>query len=143
MARSTRRVLKQLITGIPDLLARTITPSFSRDPEPYMHISTLDEVADRIASLLPALLAAEGYALIELPHLEPDGYGSWSVRVPLSEQPWADGEVLFDRHGRFALIGIPSKLPAADAPAVAAALLAVHTAIENHRHRNRTVSQLQ
>jgi hypothetical protein len=120
-------VLARVIAGIPHLLSRTHDPSFIRDPEAFVEVRTPEEVAGRIASVLPDLLAAEGILLVEIPNVGPDGYGGWAVRVPLSEQPWADGEVCLDKAGRIALAGIPRPLRGADVPAVAAALLAVHT----------------
>jgi len=121
-------VLARVIAGIPNMLSRTHDPSFIRDPDAFVEVRTPEEVAGRIASVLPALLAAEGILLVELPNIAPDGYGGWAVRIPLSEQPWADGEVFLDRTGRIALAGIPRSLPIADAPTVAAALLAIHAA---------------
>ncbi|MFA4084321.1 hypothetical protein ONA92_21725 [Mycobacteroides salmoniphilum] len=125
---TARTVLARVIAGIPNLLSRIHDPSFIRDPDTFVEVRTPEEVADRIASVLPALLAAEGIMLVELPYLGPDGYGGWSIRVPLSEQPWADGEVFLDRTGRIVLAGIPRQLPVADVPGVAAALLAIHAA---------------
>ncbi len=132
---TTRQILAQVIAAIPNLLHQTTSPSFIRDPDTHVHVRTPEEVADKIASILPALLAAEGCVLVELPNIEPDGYGSWSVRVPLSEQPWADGEVFINRAGRITLAGIPTRLPLADVPAVGAALLAMHTAARIYQHR--------
>lgn len=83
--------------------------------------------------MLPDLLAAEQILLVELPSVAADNYSGWAVRVPLSEQPWADGEVCLDRAGRVALAGIPRPLRVADVPAVAAALLAVHKSIDTLR----------
>ena len=126
-------VLARVIAGIPHLLSRTHDPSFIRDPDAFVEVRTPEEVAGRIASVLPDLLAAEGILLVELPNIAPDGYGGWAVRVPLSEQPWADGEVCLDKEGRIALAGIPRPLRVADVPAVAAALLAVCRAIDTLR----------
>lgn len=119
-------VLARLIAGIPNLLTCTHEPSFIRDPDARVEVRTPEEVARRIASVLPDLLAAEQILLVELPGVAADDYNGWAVRVPLSEQPWADGEVCLDRAGRVALAGIPRPLRVADVPAVAAALLAVH-----------------
>ncbi|WP_234783894.1 hypothetical protein [Mycobacteroides immunogenum] len=126
---SARGVLTRVIAGIPDLLSCIVTQRFIRDTATHVHVRTAGEVADRIAAVLPALLAAEGYELVELPGICPDGYGGWSVRVPLTGQPWADGEVRIDDAGRVALAGVPLRLEVVDVPAVAAALLAVHTAV--------------
>ncbi|SHS19440.1 Uncharacterised protein [Mycobacteroides abscessus subsp. abscessus] len=125
-----REALRRVIAAIPDLLWHHATRSFIRDADTHVQIRTQDEVADRIASILPALLAAEGYVLVELPNIDPDGYGSWSVRVPLSEQPWADGEVIRTGSASIALAGVPAAIPLRDVPAVAAALLAMHTALD-------------
>lgn len=125
--------LARLIAGIPNLLNRTHDPSFIRDPDAFVEVRTPEEVAERIASVLPDLLAAKGILLVELPAVAPDGYGGLAVRVPLSEQPWADGEVCLDKAGRIAFAGIPRPLPVADSPAVAAALLAIHKAIDTLR----------
>lgn len=130
---TARAVLTRLIAGIPDLVSRHVTPRFISDPPAYMHVRSADEVADRIASVLPALLAGEGYVLVQLPNIDPDGYGGWSVRVPLSEQPCADGEVFIDQDNRLALAGFPSRIPIVDAPGLASALLAIHTAARGRR----------
>lgn len=120
---------------MPNLLSRKATPSFIRDPDSHVHVCTQDEVADKIASILPALLLAEGYLLMELPNIEPDGYGGWSVHVPLSERPWAGGEIRIAHTGHVLLAGVPPRLPLADAPTVAGALLAIHTAGTNLHNR--------
>lgn len=132
---SPRAALTRLIASIPNLLTDVATPTFIRDPSASVRLRTPHEVADRIASVLPALLAAEGYAVVELPRIEPDGFGGWSVRVPMSDRPWADGEIYLDPTGRVALANIAPRVPPADVPTLAAALLAVHTALSNQRHR--------
>lgn len=140
-----RDALRRVIAAIPDLLWHRATRNFIRDADTHDQVRTQEEVADRIASILPALLATEGYVLVELPNIEPDGYGSWSVRVPLSEQPWADGEVIRTGQCSITLCGLPRPLPLRDVPALAAALLAMHTAIDlaqgstarSHTHRSK------
>ncbi|SHQ49166.1 hypothetical protein [Mycobacteroides abscessus] len=132
---TVRQILAQVIAGIPNLLHQDATARFIRDPATHVHVHTPDEVADKIASILPALLAAEGCVILELPHIAPDGHGGWSVRVPLSEQPWADGEIFINQAGGITLAGIPAKLPLSDVPAVGSALLAVHTAASNRRYQ--------
>lgn len=128
----TRAVLRRAIAGIPSLLSSEVVANFVRDAPTHVRVHSLEEVAGKISALLPALLIAEGYMLVEVAHVEPDGFGGWSVRVPLSERPWADGEVYL-QSGAVVLGGVPSRIPVGDAEAVAAALLAVRAAVEVHR----------
>lgn len=121
--------ISQAIAGIPNLLG--ITQKRLGDTHPTALVYTPEQVAARIAAVLPPLLQAAGWLLVELPDVGVDEYGSESVRVPLSDQPWADGAVRLDRTprgNRLALSGIRTPLAVDDAPTVAAALLAAHAA---------------
>ncbi|TDZ94802.1 hypothetical protein [Mycobacteroides salmoniphilum] len=131
MARRIEAKISQAIAGVPNLLGTTQTRL--GDTHPTTLVYTPEQVAARIAAVLPSLLQAAGCLLVELPEVGLDEYGSESVRVPLGGQPWADGAVRLDRTprgNRLALSGIPTPLAADDAPTVAAALLAMHLAAE-------------
>lgn len=129
MGRRVEALISQAIAGIPNLLGTTQTRL--GDTHPTTLVYTPEQVAARIAAVLPSLLQAAGCLLVELPDVARDAYGFQSVRVPLGGQPWADGTVRLhatSRGNRLTLSGIPTPLAAADAPAVAAALLAAHAA---------------
>ncbi|SHY94369.1 hypothetical protein [Mycobacteroides abscessus] len=129
MGRRVEALISQAIAGIPNLLGTTQTRL--GDSQPTTLVYTPEQVAARIAAVLPSLLQSAGCLLVELPDVAQDAFGSESVRVPLSGQPWADGAVRLHRAprgNRLTLSGIPTPLAADDAPTLAAALLAAHAA---------------
>ncbi|WP_286150724.1 hypothetical protein [Mycobacterium sp. D16R24] len=114
-----------LVGSIPNLLGTVVIEKFTLHERPV--IFTPAEVAARIAAVLPDALRQRGYAIVELPRVEPDGFGGRCVRVPLVAQPWADGEIRIDMTAHtVAIVGIPSRLLIADVPVVATALLSAH-----------------
>lgn len=128
MGRRVEALIRQAIAGIPNLLDITQT---RLGTHPTTVVYTPEEVAARIASVLPPLLQSVGCLLVELPDVARDAFGSESVRVPLGGQPWADGTIRLHRTpsgNRLTLSGIPAPLATDDAPTVAAALLAMHLA---------------
>lgn len=119
-----RRELAQAIERIPNLLSATVVEKFTHAPRHVVH--TQHEVADRIASVLPDALIARGCVLVDLPVVEPDPLGGFSLRVPLSRQPWADCEVRLDALGCDVILsGLPQRLAVIDGAHVAAAVMAV------------------
>ncbi|AMU24536.1 hypothetical protein MM1S1540310_0047 [Mycobacteroides abscessus subsp. bolletii 1S-154-0310] len=59
--------------------------------------------------------------MVWLPPVNEDELGTRTVQVPLSVQPWADGEVRLNEHGTGVVIThVPSRLPIRDAPQLAA-----------------------
>lgn len=114
-----------LVGSIPNLLGAVVIEKFTLHERPV--IFTPGEVAARIAAVLPESLRQRGYLIVELPAAEPDGYGGYSIRVPLVAQPWADGEIRIDVRNRgVSVVGVPARLLLEDAPTVAAALLGAH-----------------
>ncbi|SIC55925.1 Uncharacterised protein [Mycobacteroides abscessus subsp. abscessus] len=119
---NVRTAISQIIEHIPNLLSANVFERFSGTSEHVVH--TQAHVADLIASVLPSNLLAEGYLIIELPTIE-DENGRRLVRVPITAQPWADGEVRISRQGDLvAIVNVPAKLPMQDVPALACALMA-------------------
>ncbi|WP_234797275.1 hypothetical protein [Mycobacteroides chelonae] len=86
---------------------------------------TQPEVAARIAAVLPQTLKSRNCALLSLPTVGPDDFGGIGIRIPLTDQPWADAEICIDVRSRvLGLVGLPSRLPIQDASTLAAALIA-------------------
>lgn len=122
-----RKAVEQLIARIPNLLSAPIVEKFTGRRSTVVH--TQDQVAALIGAVLHGGLKSEGYELVELPAAGPDGYGGISVRVALSNQPWADAEIRITRSrrgGDWIISGIPNPLTVDDVPIVAAALLAIY-----------------
>lgn len=130
-----QRTLSELVSAIPDLLGEVILEKFTHQPRPV--VFTAAEVGARVAAVLPDALRQRGYAIVELPQAEPDGFGGRCVRVPLVAQPWAEGEIRIDMASRTVdIVGIPSRLLIADVPVVATALLSAH-----YEHRKTSACQ--
>lgn len=99
-------------------------------------VFTQDDIAGHVASTLADKLGDKGCRIVELPPVETDEYGSRTVRVTITGQGWAYGEVRIDeRHDRLVIVDIPSRLPIDDAPAVAAAMLAAYAQARPYRSR--------
>lgn len=128
----TRRLLEDVIAHIPNLLTITRVEKFETEPREVRH--TQQQVAARIAAALPDSLNERGCRIVQMKQLDP-GDGC-SVRIPVSNRPWADAEVhvVTDR-GQMVVVGIPERLPIGDAAAVAEALLAIDTAAQRLRRR--------
>lgn len=123
-----RAAVCQSINAIPNLLAAVQVEKFTLHRQLVTY--TQLEVAERIAAVLPQLLKARDCTLLPLPAVEPDGYGGRSIRIPLTDQPWADAEILTDPDAQILrLVGLPTRLPIQDAAVVAAALLAAEAAV--------------
>lgn len=94
------------------------------------------EIAANVARALLHHLGDKGHQVIELPPVEADQFGTRAVQVPLSFQPWADGEVRINQQGTGIVIAhVPSRLPMQDVPALASALMAAYCTW----HRKRPV----
>lgn len=123
MTDNASRQVRAFIEAIPNLLQATIREKFTDRPITVTHSQA--EVAARIAAVFGDSMRARGCVVVELPSVETDEHGQRSVRIPLTSQPWADGEIRIDHAGRIAVHSIPAKLFPQDAAAVAGALLAL------------------
>ncbi len=127
-----RNAIQQVIEHIPNLLSATVVERFTEKPEHVVH--TQEHVADLIASVMPANLLAKGYMVIGLPNIETTDTGRRSIRVPITAQPWSDGEVRISPRGdEVAIVNIPALLPMQDVPALATALMAAHATWRSRR----------
>jgi len=123
--RATGDAIEQVIAGMPNLLSLTRIPKYGAAPVTVVHSQRA--VASRITSVLPELLRERGFVVVRLSAVRLDDFGCPSVRVFLSDRPWADGEV-YVQADRLVWTSVPARVLLQDAPAVAAALLAVHDA---------------
>lgn len=122
---SARTAISQIIERIPNLLSAMVIEQFTREPKQVTH--SQERVAATIAALLPDGLKDAGYVIIELTAIEDDD-GRRYVRVPVTAQPWTDGEVRISPRGdQLAIVNVPDRLLMQDAPALAAALMAAWT----------------
>lgn len=127
-----RKAIQQVIEHIPNLLSATVVERFTEKSEHVVH--TQEHVADLIASVMPANLLAKGYMVIGLPNIETTDTGRRSIRVPITAQPWSDGEVRISPRGdEVAIVNIPALLPMQDVPALATALMAAHATWRSRR----------
>lgn len=118
--------ISRIIASIPNLLSATVTERFTGKSEHVVY--SQERVAEAIAAVLPANLKAERYLLVRLANVETDDTGRRSVRVPITAQPWADGEVLISPRGdQVAIRNVPDVLPMQDIPALASALMAAYS----------------
>lgn len=124
-----KRAIREVIEEIPHLFGLTVRKTIGAEGETETRTYTQAQIAAHVASTLVDKLGAKGCLVVELPTVDTDEYGSRTVRVPITGQGWAYGEVRIDeRHDRLAIVDIPSRLPIDSAPLVAAALLATHAA---------------
>lgn len=123
--RATGDAIEQVIAQMRNLLVMTHTPKYSATP--VTEVQSQGQVASRIAGALPELLRERGFLVVQLPTVRPDDFGCPSVRVFLSDRPWADGEV-YAQADRLVWTSVPARMLLQDAPAVAAAVLAVYLA---------------
>lgn len=129
---NVRTALREVIEHIPNLLSATVIERFTERREHVVH--TQEHVAELIASVLPGNLLAKGYLIVKLPTIATDDNGRRSIRVPVTAQPWVDGQVRIGPRGdEVAIVNVPAGLPTQDAPALAAALLAAHSAWHSRR----------
>lgn len=124
---NARKAIREAIEHMPNFFGRTRKVSIGAEGATETIVYTQSQIADLIACVLPDNLRAAGYALVELPGIDTDQPGRRYVRVPITAQPWADGEVRISPNGdRVSIVNVPAGLPMQDAPALAVALLAAH-----------------
>ncbi|MUL48375.1 hypothetical protein FZI85_27680 [Mycobacterium sp. CBMA293] len=119
-----RYAIEQSVAGVPNLLSETRIQKFLHTEATIDH--SQEAVASQLGSVLPELLRQRGFVIVQMPVVERDEAGCPSVRVLLSDRPWADGEVYADHAGHLVWTTVPARVLLQDVPAVAAALLAVH-----------------
>lgn len=90
-----RAALTDFIAGIPNLLSTVRVEKFTQERGPVTYSPR--EVAERIAAVLPAGMRERGYELLELPAVERDQHGTYSVHAPLTGRPWAPAEIRMRR----------------------------------------------
>lgn len=123
---NVRTAISQAIERIPNLLTSTVIERFTGKSEHVTH--SQEHVADLIAAVLPGSLKSDGYLIVKLPNVDIDDTGRRTIRVPVTAQPWSDGEVRIGPRGdEIAIVNVPARLPVQDAPALANALLAAHS----------------
>lgn len=133
-----RAAIRDIIEHIPNLLGMTRKVTIGAAGQTETIVYTQAQIADLIAATLPDGLKDRGHLLISLPAIEtmPDQPGRRYVRVPITAQPWSDGEVRISPSGdQVAIVNVPPKLPVHDIPAVATALMAVWA---DHTRRRKT-----
>lgn len=128
------QAIREVIEGIPNFFGLTRKATIGAGHETETRVYSQEDIASHVASTLMAKLSTKGCAVVELPNVELDEYGSRTVRVPITGQGWAYGEVRLDeRHDRLVVVDIPSRLAIDDAPALAAAVLAAHAEARQYR----------
>lgn len=119
------RAIREVIAGVPGFFGTTRKRTIGVGVDEIVY--SQDEIAQRVAAVLPDGLAARGVALVGLPPVECEEPGRRWVRVPVTGQPWVDGEVRIGARGdRVAFVNIPASLLVQDVPGFAAALMAAH-----------------
>lgn len=137
---SVRLAIRQAIECIPNLLTSRAVDRFTRKAEHVTHSAS--QVADLIASVLPDGLKSQGFLIVKLPGLDIDEHGRQSIRVPVTAQPWSDGEVRISSRGdQVAIVNVPAGLPMQDVPALAAALMAAYVSTQERRPRRPAVTR--
>ncbi|MDM3950349.1 hypothetical protein [Mycobacteroides abscessus] len=124
-----RKAIREVIEDIPHLFGQTRKATIGAEGDTETIVYTQAQVADVIASILPDALKTKGHMVIELPGIEsvPDQPRRRYVRVPITAQPWSEGEVRISPHGdEVAIRNVPDRLHMQDVPALAAALMAAH-----------------
>lgn len=129
-----RVALADFIAGIPNLLSTTAVEKFTQERHEITHSPR--EVADRIAAVLPAGMRDRGFELLELPGVERDQHGTYSVHVPLAGHPWAPAEIRMRRTPKgdqVTILGAALPFAVDDVPAIAAGLLAARAFCASHK----------
>ncbi|CPS02183.1 Uncharacterised protein [Mycobacteroides abscessus subsp. abscessus] len=129
-----RAALADFIAGIPDLLSTAAVEKFTQERHEITYSPR--EVAERIAAVLPAGMRERGYELLELPAVERDQHGTYSVHVPLTGRPWAPAEIRMRRTpegDQVTIVGTTLPLATDDVPAIAAGLLAARAFCASHK----------
>ncbi|MDM2350559.1 Uncharacterised protein [Mycobacteroides abscessus subsp. abscessus] len=130
-----RKAISEVIEAMPNFFRLTRKETIGQGHY-ETKVFSQEDIANHVASTLMDNLGAKGCQVVELPPVETDEYGSRTVRVPITGQGWAYGEVRIDeRRDQLAIIDIPARLPIDDAPTVAAALLATYVAARSYRSR--------
>ncbi|MDB2211815.1 hypothetical protein [Mycobacteroides abscessus] len=125
-----RKAIREVIESIPHLFGVTRRATIGAEGQTETVVYTQAQVADMIASILPDALKAKGHVVIELPGIESvsDQPRRRYVRVPITAQPWSDGEVRISPHDdEVAIRNVPDRLHMQDVPALASALMAAHS----------------
>ncbi|RIS79113.1 hypothetical protein [Mycobacteroides abscessus] len=129
-----RSALADFIEGIPNLLSTAEVEKFTQE---RLEITYSPRgVAERIAAVLPFGLRDRGYELLELPAVERDQHGTYSVRVPLTGRPWALAEIRMRRTptgDQVTIVGTALPFATEDVPASAAGLLAARAFCASHK----------
>ncbi|RIS72043.1 hypothetical protein D2E70_03635 [Mycobacteroides abscessus] len=121
----------EVITAIPEFFRekRLVRNEVVQGWSDETAVLSQAEIAAKVARALLHHLGEKGYQVVWLPPVRVDEFGTRTVQVPLSFQPWADGEVRLNESGAGVTIAhVPSRLPTIDAPVLGAALLAAHAA---------------
>lgn len=122
-----RKAIREIIESIPNLFGTTRKVTIGAEGDTETIVYTQAQVADMIASILPDSLKTKGHAVIALPEIDTDESGRRYVRVPITDQPWADGVVRISPHGdQLAIRDVPDKLHMQDVPALAGALMSAY-----------------
>ncbi|MGH3953676.1 MAG: hypothetical protein ACRDTI_06535 [Mycobacterium sp.] len=123
-----RKAISEIIESIPNLFGMTRKATIGAGGDTETVVYTQAQVADMIASILPDSLKTKGHVVIRLPAIDTDESGRRYVRVPITDQPWADGLVRISPHGdQVAIRDVPDRLPMQDVPALAGALMAAYS----------------
>ncbi|MFA4080494.1 hypothetical protein ONA92_02110 [Mycobacteroides salmoniphilum] len=126
--------LADFIAGIPNLLTTVVVEKFTHEHREVTYSPR--EVAERIAAVLPSGLRERGYELLELPAVERDQHGTYSVHVPLVGRPWAPAEIRMRRTpagDQVTIVGATLPFATDDVPAIAAGLLAARAFCASHK----------
>lgn len=122
-----RKAIREVIENIPNLFGQTRKATIGAEGDTETIVYTQAQVAAAIASILPDGLKAKAHMVIGLPAIEASQPGRRYVRVPITAQPWAGGEVRIGPDGdQVAIVNVPATLPMQDVPALATALMAAH-----------------
>ncbi|MEU9805041.1 hypothetical protein [Mycobacterium sp. NPDC050853] len=128
------RAIREVIEQMPNFFSLTRNTTIGAEGQTETRVYTQDEIAAHVAAKLIAKIHTKRCLVVELPPVETDEYGSQTVRVPITGQAWAYGEVRIDDRGnRLNIVDIPSRLPIDDAPAFAEAVLAAYNAARPRR----------
>lgn len=129
-----RASVTDFIAGIPNLLSTVVVEKFTQERREITYSPR--EVAERIAAVLPSGLRERGYELLELPAVEQDQHGTYSVHVPLVSRSWAPAEIRMRRTPKgdqVTIVGAALPFAVDDVPAIAAGLLAARAFCASHK----------
>lgn len=133
---NVQAAVREVIASVPGFFGTTRKRTVGVGIDEIVY--TQDQIAQRVAAVLPDSLAAKGFTVVALPPVECDEPGRRWVRVPVTGQPWADGEVrIAPRGDRVAIVNVPADLLVQDVPGLAAALMSAHAAAMSRRGPGR------